>query len=384
MITRKFRKNLTLPQIDFTSGCYSLDRIAAGFYLAERIPGMKTVILKKQIFLSNALMILITLAAVVLVNLAAVKIQWEFIERDWESSMETAADGTDVEQLLKDWTVHQRSFYVLAVADIVLCVSMMLGISLFFTRKLEKQLLLEQEKNAAYERARTEMIAGISHDLRTPLTAIRGTVKALLDGVVADKAQQEKFLLTAYRRTEDMNVLLDQLFYLSKLETGAMPLHLQTVDLGKYLRDYVERKQEMLRQDLSGEGQGTQILYRAQCEETAKVRIDPEALQRILDNLVENSRKYAEVPELKMEIILKDKEGIPEICFRDNGVGVPEEKLLQIFEEFYRVDESRNRKSGSGLGLYVVKSLAEAMGGRVSAANEDGLAVRIELPGGKK
>lgn len=345
---------------------------------------MKTVILKKQIFLSNALMILITLAAVVLVNLAAVKIQWEFIERDWESSMETAADGTDVEQLLKDWTVHQRSFYVLAVADIVLCVSMMLGISLFFTRKLEKQLLLEQEKNAAYERARTEMIAGISHDLRTPLTAIRGTVKALLDGVVADKTQQEKFLLTAYRRTEDMNVLLDQLFYLSKLETGAMPLHLQTVDLGKYLRDYAERKQEMLRQDLAGEGQGAQILYREQCEETVKVRIDPEALQRILDNLVENSRKYAEVPELKMEIILKEKEGIPEICFRDNGVGVPEEKLLQIFEEFYRVDESRNRKSGSGLGLYVVKSLAEAMGGRVSAANEDGLAVRIELPGGKK
>ena len=346
--------------------------------------GMKTVILKKRIFLSNALMILITLAAVVLVNLAAVKIQWEFIERDWESSMETVADEADVKQLLKDWTVHQRSFYVLAVVDIVLCVSLMLGISLFFTGKLEKQLLAEQEKNAAYERARTEMIAGISHDLRTPLTAIRGTVKALLDGVVTDRAKQEKFLITAYRRTEDMNVLLDQLFYLSKLETGAMPLHMQTVDLGKYLRDYAERKQEMLRQDLSGEEPGTQIIYRVQGEETAKVQIDPEALQRILDNLVENSRKYADVPELSIEITLRKRENATEICFHDNGVGVPEEKLSQIFEEFYRVDESRNRKSGSGLGLYVVKSLAEAMGGRVSAANEDGLAVRIELSGGKK
>ena len=345
---------------------------------------MKTQILKKRIFLSNALMILLTLAAVALVNLAAVKIQWEFIERDWESSMETVANGADVEQLLKDWTVHQRSFYVLAVVDIVLCVSLMLGISLFFTRKLEEQLLLEQEKNAAYERARTEMIAGISHDLRTPLTAIRGTVKALLDGVVTDREKQEKFLTTAYRRTEDMNALLDQLFYLSKLETGGMPLHFQTVNLGKYLCDYAERKQEMLRQELTGEGQGTQIIYCAQCEEPAEVRIDPEALQRILDNLVENSRKYAEVSELKIEIVLRKQQNTTEICFHDNGIGVPEEKLQQIFEEFYRVDESRNRKSGSGLGLYVVKSLTEAMGGRVSAANEVGLTVRIELPGGKE
>lgn len=345
---------------------------------------MKTQILKKQIFLSNALMILITLAAIALVNIAAVKIQWEFIERDWESSMETVADGADVEQLLKDWTVHQRSFYVLAAADLVLCVSLMLGISLYFTRKLEKQLLAEQEKNAAYERARTEMIAGISHDLRTPLTAIRGTVKALLDGVVTDRAGQEKFLTTAYRRTEDMNALLDQLFYLSKLETGAMPLHLQPINLGKYLCEYAERKQEMLRQELTGEKQGTQLIYRSQCEETMEIQIDPEVLRRILDNLVENSRQYAEVLELKIEILLRKKQNMAEICVRDNGVGVPEEKLPQIFEQFYRVDESRNKKSGSGLGLYVVKSLTEAMGGRVSAANEDGLAVRIELPGGKK
>lgn len=345
---------------------------------------MKTQILKKRIFLSNAVMILLTLATVALVNLAAVKIQWEFIERDWESSMETVADGADVEQLLKDWTVHQRSFYVLAVADLVLCVSLMLGIGLYFTRKLEEQLLEEQEKNAAYERARTEMIAGISHDLRTPLTAVRGTVKALLDGVVTDRTVQEKFLTTAYRRTEDMNVLLDQLFYLSKLETGAMPLHLQAINLGKYLREYTERKQEMLRQDLTVEEQGTQIHYHPQCEETVESQIDPEALQRILDNLVENSRKYADVPELEIEIILRKKQNTPEICVRDNGVGVPEEKLSQIFEEFYRTDESRNRKSGSGLGLYVVKSLTEAMGGSVSAANENGLAVRIELPGDKK
>lgn len=335
---------------------------------------------KKKIFLSNAVMILVTLAAIALVNLAAVKIQWEFIERDWEASMETVADGADVENLLKDWTVRQRSFYVLAAADLVLCVALMIGISLYFTGKLEQQLLKEQEKNAAYEKSRTKMIAGISHDLRTPLTAIRGTIKALLDGVVTEQAQQEKFLQTAYRRTEDMNALLNQLLYLSKLETGAMPLHLQTIVLEKYLPDYVERKQEMLRQESVGSGRSAEITCRMQGEMSAGVRIDPEALQRIFDNLLENSQKYAEVQKLQIDITLTVKKNTVEICFRDNGPGVAEEKLPHIFEEFYRADESRNRKSGNGLGLYVVKNLTEAMGGKIRAANEQGFAIYIELP----
>lgn len=86
---------------------------------------------------------------------------------------------------------------------------------------------MEKEKNYKYEKARTDMIAGISHDLRTPLTAVRGTIKGLMDGVASTPERQNRFLKTAYRRTGDMDVLLNQLFYLSKLETGNMPLNLK-------------------------------------------------------------------------------------------------------------------------------------------------------------
>lgn len=92
---------------------------------------------------------------------------------------------------------------------------------------MQKHILMEKEKNYKYEKARTDMIAGISHDLRTPLTAVRGTIKGLMDGVASTPERQNRFLKTAYRRTGDMDVLLNQLFYLSKLETGNMPLNLK-------------------------------------------------------------------------------------------------------------------------------------------------------------
>ena len=81
---------------------------------------------------------------------------------------------------------------------------------------MQEHILREQEKNRKYEKARTDMIAGISHDLRTPLTAIRGTIKGLMDGIAATPEMQEKFLQAAYRRTGDMDGLLNQLFYVSK------------------------------------------------------------------------------------------------------------------------------------------------------------------------
>lgn len=112
----------------------------------------------------------------------------------------------------------------------------------------------------------------------------------------------------------------------------------------------------------------------------AGVSVDPEQFRRIMDNLLENSRKYGETTPLRVEIVLERTPKGVSICFRDNGVGVPDEKLPYIFEEFYRGDESRNKKEGNGLGLYIVKYLMEAMGGSVRAENADGFAVYLELP----
>ncbi len=378
---------------------------------------MKRQTVKTRIFIANAWMIFVTIALVGLINIGVIKLYWESIEQEWQLSMQTMAATADMGELLKQWTVHQQSFYVLLLIDILVCVGVWIAVSLFFTGKLARQImkplnaleqgaqrirnndltqdiiyhgeeefedichafnqmqahiLAEREKNQAYETSRTEMIAGISHDLRTPLTAIRGSIKGILDGVVRGE-QQNKFLQMAYRRTEEMNKLLTQLFELSKLETGNMPLHLQKTNLFAWMSTYIEEKRE----------QGELVEWIEELpQDMESVRIDREQMRRIFDNLLENSRKYAEVQPIQISISGKETEQEVLLRFADNGQGVPEEKLASIFEEFYRTDASRKKKEGNGLGLYIVKNLIESMGGQVWAKNEAGLAIYIRLPKG--
>lgn len=373
---------------------------------------------KKRIFLSNALMVIVTLVIFLIINLFVVKFYAESIEEEFRTSVEGVTDGDGLDDLLEDWTVHRNEFILFFGADGILCIIVLVLISQLFTKNLtdhimepldalaegakrikendltqdiaytgelefenicavfndmQESILAEQEKNRKYEKARTDMIAGISHDLRTPLTAMRGTVKGLMDGVASTPEQQKKFLQAAYRRTGDMDMLLNQLLYLSRMETGNMPISMQTIEIGAFLKSYVRGKQEVIET-------GKEKITADTKEITAGVLIDPEQLQRVLDNLVENSRKYSETIPLRMKIKLEKTPKGVSICFQDNGVGVPEEKLPYIFEEFYRGDESRNKKEGNGLGLYIVKYLMEAMGGSVRAENADGLAVYLELP----
>lgn len=387
---------------------------------------MKKTTVRQRIFISNAVTILIALFAMVLINLGMVKLYAESIEKEWQQTMESVIDPDQVEELLADWTIHKNSFILLFLVDALFCICALILVSQICTRHLanhiskplkalemganrirendlteeidytgdaefetvcttfnemQQHILKQQERNRKYEKARTDMIAGISHDLKTPLTAVKGMIKAVLDGIASSPAQTEKFLQTAYRRTEDMDMLLNHLFYLSKLETGNMPLHQQKLDLTAFLRDYVQGKQSYLGEE---EALSFQVEDRADelAGETEAVHVmaDPEQLQRILDNLLENSRKYSEVKPLQMEITLSRKQDRWQICFADHGVGVSEEKLPYLFDEFYRGDESRNKKEGNGLGLYIVKYLTQTMGGQVRAESKNGLQIRMEFP----
>ncbi len=367
--------------------------------------------------MSNALMVLVTLVIFLLINAAAIKMYSESVEQDLEDTIGTVADEDDLADIIEGFTVRRNEFILLFLLDGTACIAVLFLVSLIFTRKLaghimepltalsdgadrirnhnltqdiaysgdmefenvchsfnemREAILIGQEKNRKYEKARTDMVAGISHDLRTPLTAIRGTIKALLDGVASTSEQQKKFLETAYRRTGDMDVLLNQLFYLSKLETGNIPLTLNTIELSAFIGNYVKGKRELLENEETEVTADTQGI-------TGYVSVDVKQLQRIFDNLLENSRKYAGVTPLRIKISLQRTENGFSICFSDNGVGVAEEKLPYIFDEFYRIDESRNQKEGNGLGLYIVKYLIEAMGGSVRAENADGLLISMEI-----
>ena len=373
---------------------------------------------KKRIFISNTLMILVTLGLFLLVNLGVIKVYTESIEHEFKASTEALLDDDVLEDTVKDWTVRKNEFMLFFLVDGVLCILVLVGVSQIFTRNLasyiikpldalnegaqriqkndlstdilyvgdaefeqvctafnsmQGHLLEEQEKNRKYEKARTDMIAGISHDLRTPLTAIKGTIKALLDGIAATPEKQQKFLTAAYRRTGEMDALLNQLFYVSRLETGNMPLEIKKINLTEFIDRYVCGKQEVLNpKDVDIQA----ILQKRKFF----VMADPEQLQRILDNLIQNSLKYSEASPVHMAISLKHNAEQVILSVGDNGVGVPEDKLPHIFEEFYRGDESRNKKEGNGLGLYIVKYLTEAMGGTVRAENREGLVITMEFP----
>jgi signal transduction histidine kinase len=244
--------------------------------------------------------------------------------------------------------------------------------------QMQFHLKEEQLKNATYEKARTDMISGISHDLRTPLTSVKGYIKGLRDGIAKTPEKQTQYLSIAYKKASDMDVLLQRLFYFSKLETGNLPFFSVETDLGKFtqkfaidIQDDLKHKNASISVEISGG--------------IHSVRIDMEQMRQVLANLVENALKYAGVEplELSLKVIRENENEV--LCFADNGNGVSSEKLSHLFEQFYRGDESRNSNNsdGSGLGLYIVKYIMEAQGGTVVAENDQGLKFTMTLPSSK-
>lgn len=254
------------------------------------------------------------------------------------------------------------------------------------------------EKSQKYEKARTEMVSAISHDLRTPLTSVKGYIKGMLDGVANTPEKQRQYLEISYRKSCDMEKLLQKLFFFSKLETGNMPFFPKPVHMDSWLEHYVDDKA------VEGENKGYAIEYinggntdtnavevtadGSDSEQQTDVQtgswladIDVEQTKRVLDNLVENSIKYANVDDLRICVRTDIVDDHIEIDVYDNGHGIDADKLPHVFEQFYRGDESRGSKNdGSGLGLYVCKYIIEQQGGSIEAYSRDGFGVKIVLP----
>ena len=240
---------------------------------------------------------------------------------------------------------------------------------------MQRHLLEEREKNAAYEQARTDLVAGISHDLRTPLTSVKGYIKGLRDGVAKTPERRAEYLDIAYRKACDMDILLQRLFYFSKLETGNLPLFPEVADLGKFVSNFAGEAEGELAQ--KGGSLTLQIQPGAH-----PVRIDTEQMYRVLTNLTDNALRYAGARPLRLSLTVERQGDRECLRFADNGGGVAEEQLPHLFEQFWRGDQARGSRGGegSGLGLYIVKYIMEAHGGQVTARNEGGLVFELTLP----
>ncbi len=238
---------------------------------------------------------------------------------------------------------------------------------------MQHTILEDKIQREKYEKARTDMVTGISHDLRTPLTSIRGYIKGVLDGVADTDEKRKLYLETACESAEDMNVLLQKLFDFSRMESGQMPFHMVKVDLAEFTSVWAAQKEAAL------DHSQVRLTVEAEREIMPEVSIDIDQVPRIFENLLENSMKYAGTCPVEITVRIRESGSQVVLEWKDNGHGVPEKKLPKIFERFYRCDEARNEK-GSGVGLYVVKYIMERHHGSIYAENDNGLKIQLFFP----
>jgi signal transduction histidine kinase len=229
----------------------------------------------------------------------------------------------------------------------------------------------QKQKDAANRR---ELIAGISHDLRTPLTAIEGYLEGLETGVAATAEMRRRYFTAVKNKTAVMEHIIEQLFMFSKLDMDEFPLTPRRVDIGLALADMTEEaaaeyEERGLEIRLAGTGEG---LF---------VSVDPLLMRNVIFNILENSVQYKTKERGGIDISAAAVNHAALLRFADDGPGVRPGVLENLFDVFYRTDPSRNTK-GSGLGLAISAKIIERMGGSIHAElpAAGGLAVVITLP----
>lgn len=226
-----------------------------------------------------------------------------------------------------------------------------------------------------YEEDRKQLVVGISHDLRTPLTAIKGYVEGLRDGVANTPEKQKKYLDTIYTKACDMDVLVDSFFLFSKLDTGRFPFNFNIVNIKEYIKNFYDSvKKEFYEKNV-------EIFFENNCKDITMVKLDSQEMNRVLLNILGNSVKYKVNHNCEIKINLFEEDNYVALEISDNGAGVSDEEISKLFSSFYRGDVSRTKPNeGSGLGLAIAKHIVEAHGGKIEAYNKEGLTVKITLP----
>ncbi len=225
----------------------------------------------------------------------------------------------------------------------------------------------EIEVRIQYEQDLRELISNISHDIKTPLTAIKGYAEGLLDGVADTPERQEKYLRTIYTKANDMTALIDELSFYTKIDANNIPYHFEHVKVNDYFMDCAEENTEEL------ELINIHLEYFSNVKDDTRMLADREQIHRVMNNLIGNAVKYrGEKEKGNISISLFEEEKVVRVEVKDNGQGIEEKDLPNIFERFYRADASRNSKGGTGLGLAIVKKIIEEHGGTIYAQSKEG------------
>ena len=223
-----------------------------------------------------------------------------------------------------------------------------------------------------YEEDIKELISNISHDLKTPLTAIQGYAEGLIDGVAGSPEKQEKYIQTILSKANDMAILVDELAFYTKIDCNSIPYTFKEISIRDYFDDCIEEI------GLDLEVKNIEIQYYNELDHNVKIIADAEQLKRVINNIVGNAVKYMDKPKGILQFRVHDTGAYIQIEIEDNGVGIPAPDIPYIFDRFYRADASRNsKKGGSGLGLAISKKIIEDHSGRIWAVSELGVGTTI-------
>ena len=230
------------------------------------------------------------------------------------------------------------------------------------------------EEKLQYETENRELIRNISHDLKTPITAIKGYVEGIMDGVASSPERLDKYIRTIYNKANDMDRLIDELTFYSKIDTNKIPYQFTKINVNSYFGDCAEEV------GLDMESRGIELGYFNYVAEDVLVIADAEQLKRVINNIISNSVKYLDKPKCIINIRIKDVGDFIQIEIEDNGRGIAAKDLPYIFDRFYRTDSSRNSsQGGSGIGLSIVRKIVEDHGGRIWATSKEGIGTEMHL-----
>ena len=227
-------------------------------------------------------------------------------------------------------------------------------------RQNEEQKLLADKNNK-------ELISNISHDLKTPITAIKGYVEGIMDGVASSPEKIDKYIRTIYNKANDMDKLIDELTFYSKIDTNGIPYNYKVISVVDFFTDCAKEV------GLDMESMNIDFYFNNNVDMDTFIVADVEQMKRVVNNIISNSVKYMDKNDPKIGISLLDEGDFVRIDINDNGIGISSKDLPYIFDRFYRTDSSRNSsKGGSGIGLSIVRKIVEDHCGRMWAKSELG------------
>lgn len=217
------------------------------------------------------------------------------------------------------------------------------------------------------EKQNKELVSNISHDLKTPITAIKGYVEGIMDGVADTPEKMDKYIRTIYNKANDMDRLINELTVYSGIDSNRIPYHFHRINVSEYFGDCIEEV------GLDLESRNIELDYSNLVPPDTMIIADPEQLKRVINNIIGNSVKYMDKPKGIIDIRILDEIDSIRVELEDNGKGIAAKDLPKIFERFYRTDASRNSaQGGSGIGLSIVKKIIEDHGGYIWATSKEG------------